>query len=85
MEDNKVKLGVLWSKVTREGGRKYLSGAIRGDGLEKAIELMRKGGRLLVLSNTKRPGKQDPDCELFVVPQAAEAQPAPRKSPPQRR
>lgn len=69
MDDHKVKLGVLWSKVSREGGRKYLSGAVRLENLDAAVELMRAGGRFLVLSVLKkRPDKQDPDCELFVVP-----------------
>lgn len=71
MANDKVKLGVFWKKTTREGNRPYLSGAVRPEGLDEAVRLLRDGGRFLVLSNpNKRDGKRDPDCELFVVPAA---------------
>ena len=69
MEDDKIKLGVLWKHVSRNGQKPYLSGRVQQDSIEAAVALMRDGGRLLVLSNTKRPDKQDPDCVLFVVPE----------------
>ncbi len=69
MDDDKIKLGVLWKNVSRNGKKPYLSGRIQQDNIEAAVRLMRQGGRLLVLSNTKRPDKQDPDCVLFVVPE----------------
>lgn len=69
MDDDKVKLGVLWKNVSRNGKKPYLSGRVQQDNIEAAVRLMRQGGRLLVLSNTKRPDKQDPDCVLFVVPE----------------
>lgn len=78
MEDDKVKLGVLWKHVSRDGLKKYLTGSTRNDSLDAAIALLRRGGRLLVLSNNKRPGKKDPDCELFVVPPTQEAPPPAR-------
>lgn len=69
MATDMIKLGVLWKKTSREGNRPYLAGAVRADGVDAAVELLRKGARFLVLSNNhKRDGKQDPDCELFVVP-----------------
>ncbi len=70
MTDDKIRLGVLWKNVTREGNKPYLSGRVQREHLDAAVELLRDGGRLLVLSNTKRPDKQDPDCVLFVVPDA---------------
>jgi hypothetical protein len=69
MADDKIKLGVLWKNVSREGKKPYLSGRVQQDTLDAAVELLRDGGRFLILSNTKRPDKQDPDCVLFVVPE----------------
>jgi hypothetical protein len=69
MDDDKIKLGVLWKNVSRKGNKPYLSGRVQQDGLDAAVRLMRAGGRLLILSNTKRPDKKDPDCVLFVVPE----------------
>lgn len=69
MKSDMIKLGVLWKKTSREGGRPFLSGAVRNDGVDAALALLRSGARFLVLSNqNKREGKNDPDCELFVVP-----------------
>lgn len=68
MNDDKIKLGVLWKQLSRKGSKPYLSGRVQEDGLEAAMTLLRQGGRFLVLSNAKRPDKQDPDCVLFVVP-----------------
>lgn len=68
MDNNKIKLGVLWKHLSREGNKPYLSGRVQQDSLDAAVELLRGGGRFLVLSSKKRPNKQDPDCELFVVP-----------------
>jgi hypothetical protein len=70
MTDDKIRLGVLWKNVTREGNKPYLSGRVQREHLDAAIKLLQDGGRLLVLSNNKRPDKQDPDCVLFVVPDA---------------
>jgi len=69
MDDDKIKLGVLWKNVSRNGNKPYLSGRVQQDNVDAAVRLMRAGGRLLILSNTKRPDKQDPDCVLFVVPE----------------
>jgi hypothetical protein len=69
MTDDKIKLGVLWKQLSREGSKPYLSGVVDRDGLDEAVALLRRGGRLLVLSNKKRPDKRDPDCVLFVVPE----------------
>ncbi len=80
MADDKIKLGVLWKNVSREGKQPYLSGRVQQDTLDAAVELLRNGGRFLVLSNKKRPDKQDPDCQLFVVPERErreEQRPAP--------
>jgi hypothetical protein len=71
MTDDKVRLGVLWKQVSREGNKPYLSGRVEQGALDDAIELLRRGARLLVLSNRKRPDKKDPDCVLFVVPDKA--------------
>ena len=82
MDDDKIKLGVLWKNVSRKGNKPYLSGRVQQDTLDAAVQLMRAGGRFLILSNTKRPDKQDPDCVLFVVP---EREPQDGQSaPPQR-
>ena len=70
MADDKIRLGVLWKNVTREGNKPYLSGRVQRENLDAAVDLLRDGGRFLILSNTKRPDKQDPDCVLFVVPEA---------------
>jgi len=70
MADDKIRLGVLWKNVSREGNKPYLSGRVQRENLDAAIDLLRDGGRFLILSNTKRPDKQDPDCVLFVVPEA---------------
>jgi|SRR5579862_1998303 len=69
MDDDKIKLGVLWKNMSRKGNKPYLAGRVQHDTLDAAVELMRAGGRFLILSNTKRPDKQDPDCVLFVVPE----------------
>ena len=69
MDDDKIKLGVLWKNVSRKGNKPYLAGRVQQDTLDAAVQLMRAGGRFLILSNTKRPDKQDPDCVLFVVPE----------------
>ena len=68
MQDDKIKLGVLWKQVSRQGNKPYLSGVVQEDTLDDAVGLLRRGGRFLVLSNNKRPEKRDPDCVLFVVP-----------------
>jgi hypothetical protein len=68
MDDDKIKLGVLWKNVSRKGNKPYLAGRVQQDTLDAAVRLLRAGGRFLILSNTKRPDKQDPDCELFVIP-----------------
>lgn len=69
MDDDSIKLGVLWKNVSRNGKKPYLSGRVQHDNIDAAVQLMRRGGRFLVLSNKKRPDKQDPDCVLFVVPE----------------
>jgi hypothetical protein len=69
MTDDKIKLGVLWKNVSREGNKPYLSGRVQQDNLDAAAQVLREGGRFLVLSSKKRPDKQDPDYELFVVPE----------------
>jgi len=69
MDDDKIKLGVLWKNISRKGNKPYLAGRVHRDTLDAAVQLMRTGGRFLILSNTKRPDKQDPDCVLFVVPE----------------
>jgi len=62
-----IKIGRLW-KGTTTGGKSYLSG-VTVDTLDKAVELLHNGGRLMVFGNDrKREGKKDPDCELFAVP-----------------
>jgi hypothetical protein len=82
MTDDKIKLGVLWKQVSREGNKPYLSGRVDQDGLDAAVALLRRGGRFLVLSNKKRPEKRDPDCVLFVVPEkSATARNEPNSSP----
>jgi len=70
MTDDKIKLGVLWKNLSREGNKPYLSGRVDRDNLDAAVQLLRDGGRFLVLPNKKRPDKQDPDCEIFVVPES---------------
>jgi hypothetical protein len=69
MTDDKIKLGVLWKNLSREGKKPYLSGRVQEDNLDAAAQVLREGGRFLVLSSKKRPDKQDPDYELFVVPE----------------
>lgn len=69
MTDDKIKLGVLWKNLSREGNKPYLSGRVQQDNLDAAAQVLREGGRFLVLSSKKRPDKQDPDYELFVVPE----------------
>jgi hypothetical protein len=69
MTDDKIKLGVLWKNLSREGNKPYLSGRVDRDNLDAAVQLLRAGGRFLILTNKKRPDKQDPDCEIFVVPE----------------
>ena len=71
MTDDKIKLGVLWKNLSREGKKPYLSGRVDRDNLDAAVQLLRDGGRFLVLTSKKRPDKQDPDCEIFVVPEPA--------------
>jgi hypothetical protein len=68
MSDDNIKLGVLWKNLSKEGKEPYLSGRVQQDSLEAAVQLLREGGRFLILTNKKRPDKQDPDCEIFVVP-----------------
>lgn len=68
--DQKIRLGVLWKNVTREGNRPYLAGRVDVEALEAAVAALRAGGRLLVLGNRKRPDRRDPDCVLWVVPEA---------------
>lgn len=69
MTDDKIRLGVLWKNLSREGKKPYLSGRVDRDNLDAAVELLRDGGRFLILTSKKRPDKQDPDCEIFVVPE----------------
>ena len=81
MADDKIKLGVLWKNLSREGNSPYLSGRVQEDNLDAAVTLLRNGGRFLVLSNKKRPDKQDPDCELFVVPEPERREGRPAATP----
>jgi hypothetical protein len=53
--------------VSRNSNKPYLSGRVQQENLDAAVERLRNGGRLLILSNSKRPDKNDPDCALFVV------------------
>ena len=85
MIDDKIKLGVLWKNVSREGKKPYLSGRADRDNLEAAVQLLRDGGRFLVLANKKRPDKQDPDCEIFVVPELGRHEKSDAPGPTQRR
>jgi hypothetical protein len=55
MDDDKIKLGVLWKNVSRKGNKPYLAGRVQQDTLDAAVDLMRAGGRFLILSNTKTP------------------------------
>jgi hypothetical protein len=77
MNDDKIKLGVLWKNTGRDGKTPYMSGRVQQDGLDAAVAELRKGGRFLVLKNTKRPDKRDPDCVLYVVPDRNPQAPAP--------
>jgi len=78
--DQKIRFGVLWKNTTREGNRPYLSGRVDVGSLDAAVDLLRSGGRFLVLSNKKRPDKRDPDCVLWVVPET----PPPATGEPER-
>ena len=71
MDNDKIKLGVLWKNLSREGNKPYLSGRVDRDNLDAAVQLLRDGGRFLILPNKKRPDKQDPDCAIFVIPEPA--------------
>lgn len=82
MTDDKVKLGVLWKNLSRNGQKPYLSGRAQLDSLDEAVQLLRDGGRLLILSNQKRPDKRDPDCVLFVVPERAATDQSESPAPP---
>jgi len=82
MADDKVKLGVLWTNVSRTGNQRYLSGRVEQGNLDAAVALLRGGGRLLILSNKKRPDKRDPDCVLFVVPEKSAPVRGERESAP---
>lgn len=83
--DGKIKLGVLWKNVSQKGNKPYLAGRVQEDNIDAAMALMKRGGRLLILSATKRPDKKDPDCLLFVVPDRAAGDTTPTKqSPPSR-
>ena len=84
MTNDKIKLGVLWKQVSREGNKPYLSGRVEEDTLDAAVALLRRGGRFLVLSNKKRPDKRDPDCVLFVVPERDPGERAQSSKPPRR-
>jgi hypothetical protein len=84
MTDDKIKLGVLWKNLSREGKKPYLSGRVQEDNLDAAVQLLREGGRFLVLTNKKRPDKQDPDCEIFVVPERGRHEKGGAPSPPRR-
>ncbi|MBP1685069.1 MAG: hypothetical protein H6Q33_1212 [Deltaproteobacteria bacterium] len=81
MTDAKIKLGVLWKHLSREGKTPYLSGRVQRDNLDAAVRLLHDGGRFLVLSSKKRPDKQDPDCELFVVPEPERHEDRPSVAP----
>jgi hypothetical protein len=68
-DTDKIHLGRLW-KGTSKDNKPYLSGVVtHATDLERAVDLLRAGGRFLILGNDrKREGKRDPDCELYVVP-----------------
>lgn len=85
MNDDKVKLGVLWKNVSQKGNKTYLSGRLNNESFDAAIDLLRDGGRFLVLGNNKRPDKQDPDYTLFVVPGRGENDGAAAPPPPSTR
>ena len=81
MAIEKIKLGVLWKNLTKEGQKPYLSGRVQEDSLDAAVDLLRKGGRFLVFSNKKRPDKQDPDYVLLVVPEPERQRDEPPRQP----
>lgn len=81
MTDEKIKLGVLWKNISREGKTPYLSGRVQRENLDAAVRLLQDGGRFLVLSNKKRPDRQDPDCDLFVVPEPERREERPAGAP----
>ncbi len=85
MTDEKIKLGVLWKNTSRDGKTAYMAGRVQQDSLDAAVAQLRNGGRLLVLKNTKRPDKRDPDCTLFVVPERSQSPTPPPASPAQPR
>jgi hypothetical protein len=82
MNDERVKLGVLWKNVSQKGNKPYLSGRVQEESIDAAMAMLKRGGRFLVLGNTKRPDKKDPDCVLFVVPDRAQTEAAPPQPPP---
>ncbi len=47
MADEKIKLGVLWKNLSREGNKPYLSGRLQQDNLDAAVQLLRDGGRFI--------------------------------------
>ncbi len=68
MPDDKIKLGRLWKNRTKDD-KPYLSGVAVLEQVDQAVALLKNGGRFLILGNaSKREGKRDPDCELYVVP-----------------
>ncbi|HVM94965.1 MAG TPA: hypothetical protein VMT89_01195 [Candidatus Acidoferrales bacterium] len=81
MNDDRIKLGVLWKNVSQKGNKPYLSGRVQEENIDEAVGLLKRGGRLLILSNTKRPDKKDPDCVLYVVPDRSQAEAAQTPAP----
>ena len=46
------------------------------------MQLLREGARFLILTSKKRPDKQDPDCEIFVVPDRGRQEERGESTPP---
>jgi hypothetical protein len=43
MTDDKIKLGVLWKNLSREGNKPYLSGRVQQDNLDAAAQASDRG------------------------------------------
>lgn len=54
MAEREQSIGALWAK--QKGGNDFMTGKITIDGVEHGI---------VVFSNSKRPGKLDPDWRIF--------------------
>lgn len=62
-----IRFASLWTNTDKNGAR-YMSGQIDAEAIDRAVEILRAGGRLLVLTNSQRKTDRHPTAHVYAAP-----------------